>query len=177
MAEYLSLLEFLRELVSNAGLRDRFAEDPQGALRDHGLDHLGPEDVHDALVLAEDNQTAHFSLDYTGGHSGIGDAEPLLPGESGHEAAVRHLTTYLSHNAADDDTTAFGAGASGGRPEVDHGHAWTDDPVPAAFEDPTGHDPFATADESWEDDRHHPFPDDDHPLHTDHGYDHPVDGH
>jgi hypothetical protein len=61
MAESLSLLEFLKELLTNVQLRDYFAEDPQGALHEYGLDDLSPADVHDALVLAEDNQTADFS--------------------------------------------------------------------------------------------------------------------
>jgi hypothetical protein len=180
MAEYLSLLEFLRELVSNVGLRDRFAEDPQGALRDHGLDHLGPEDVHDALVLAEDNQTADFSLDYAGGHSTIGDAEPLLPGESGHEAAVRYLTTYVSHNAGDLDATAFGAGGDPGIGDAGAfatgDHTWTDETVSGAYDDPFATDPDTTG--SWDDDGHRPYLDeDDRPPHPDHGLDHPVDGH
>lgn len=106
MAETLSLWEFLRELVTNAGLRDRFAEDPQGALRANGLDHLGPDDVHDALVLAEDNQTTDFSRDYDAGHSAISWSPPApVAGESEHEAAVRYLTSYITTNSVDDRWT------------------------------------------------------------------------
>jgi hypothetical protein len=105
MSETLSLWEFLRELVTNAGLRDWFAHDPQGALQAHGLDHLSPDDVHDALVLAEDNQTADFSRDYTTGHNAVGwsSPPPPVPGESEHEAAVRYLNTYVTNYADDRD--------------------------------------------------------------------------
>jgi hypothetical protein len=99
MAETLSLWEFLRELVTNPGLRDWFAEDPQGALRANGLDQLSPDDVHDALVLAEDNQTADFSRDYDTGHSAISWSPPVpVAGESEHEAAVRYLNTYINQS-------------------------------------------------------------------------------
>ncbi len=107
MAETLSLWEFLRELVTNAGLRDWFAADPQGALRANGLDHLSPDDVHDALVLAEDNQTADFTRDYDTGHNAISYAPPPAPlvGESEHEAAIRYLNTYVTNNYVDDRDT------------------------------------------------------------------------
>jgi hypothetical protein len=111
MAETRSLWEFLRELVTNGGLRDWFAEDPQGALRANGLDHLSPDDVHDALVLAEDNQTADFSRDYDAGHSTVGWSPPVaVAGESEHEAAVRYLNSYITSYHVDDRDTV-----------VDHG--------------------------------------------------------
>jgi hypothetical protein len=113
MAESLSLLEFLKELLTNVQLRDYFAEDPQGALHEYGLDDLSPADVHDALVLAEDNQTADFSRNYDTGHNSVQFTPPpppahhsyATPAES-HEAAVQYLNNYVTNNYIDDrDTT------------------------------------------------------------------------
>ena len=61
VAENLSILEFLQKMIDDVGLRDWFASDPQGALGDHGLRDVSPEDVRDAIVLADDSQTADFS--------------------------------------------------------------------------------------------------------------------
>ena len=63
MAETLSLMEFLQALLADAELRGDFGEDPQGTLAAHGLADLTPDDVHDALVLVQDNQTVDYSLD------------------------------------------------------------------------------------------------------------------
>ena len=112
MAESMSLMEFLRELVSNTGLRDWFAHDPQAALHEYGLDDLSPADVHDALVLVEDNQTADFSRDYNTGSNAIHLPPPppvhhdyATPAEA-HHAAVSYLNTYVTNNYVDDrDTT------------------------------------------------------------------------
>ena len=112
MAESLSLMEFLRELVGNTGLRDWFTHDPQAALHEYGLDDLSPADVHDALVLVEDNQTADFSRDYNTGSNAIHLPPPppvhhdyATPAEA-HHAAVSYLNTYVTNNYVDDrDTT------------------------------------------------------------------------
>ena len=111
MAESMSLMEFLRELVSNNGLRDWFAHDPQAALHQYGLDDLSPADVHDALVLVEDNQTADFSRDYNTGHNAIHLPPPppvnhdyATPADA-HHAAVSYLNTYVTNNHIDDRST------------------------------------------------------------------------
>ena len=72
MAEHMSLLEFLRELLTNEQARDWYAEDPNAALKYYGLDDLSPADVRDALVLLEDNQTADFDRDHNTGWDGPG---------------------------------------------------------------------------------------------------------
>jgi hypothetical protein len=111
MAESMSLMEFLRALVSNTGLRDWFAHDPQAALHEHGLDDLSPADVHDALVLVEDNQTADFSRDHHTGSNAIHLPPPPVhhdyatPAEA-HHAAVSYLDTYVTRNYVDDRDTA-----------------------------------------------------------------------
>lgn len=88
MAETLSLMEFLQALLADAALRGDFGDDPQGTLAAHGLADLTPDDVHDALVLVQDNQTVDYSLD------AITPAPPPPAGDD-HEAAVEYLARYL----------------------------------------------------------------------------------
>ena len=114
MAESLSILEFLQKMIDDAGLRDWFAKDPQGALADHGLKDVSPEDVRDAIVLADDSQTADFSRSYdTGFHGTLPAAHAAShngghsEGHSeGHKEAVEHLSRFITNNFVDDrDTT------------------------------------------------------------------------
>jgi hypothetical protein len=109
MAEPLSLLEFLRELLTNEQARDWFAADPNAALKYYGLDNLSPADVHDALVLIDDNQTADFSRDYNTGHNGLQyTAPPPAPTHydgGDHEAAVDYINRYVTNNNIDDRDT------------------------------------------------------------------------
>ncbi|TQM16020.1 IniB N-terminal domain-containing protein [Pseudonocardia kunmingensis] len=108
MAETLSLMEFLQALHADAELRSSFGRDPQGTLAGHGLADLSPADVHDALVLVQDNQTVDFALDSA--------PPPPPPAGDGHEAAVEYLARYLD-----------------GSPPAVQDVAWTDvDPDAAA---------------------------------------------
>ena len=59
-AEPVSLMEFVHELVADAGLRAQFAGDPRATLHAYGLGDLSPADVHDALVLVQDNEITDF---------------------------------------------------------------------------------------------------------------------
>lgn len=104
MAESLSLLEFIRGLLSDGQLRAQFAAGPEKALDDHGLGDLSPADVYDALVLVEDTQTADFARSYDTGYD-IGYARPSAPAPldgDDHQAALRYLDEYISHNYVDD---------------------------------------------------------------------------
>jgi hypothetical protein len=119
VAENLSILEFLQKMIDDVGLRDWFARDPQGALENHGLRDVSPEDVRDAIVLADDSQTADFSRNvdqsfhgtvgaaaahhasHDGGHDGGHDE-----GHSeGHREAIEHLSRYVTNNFVDDRDT------------------------------------------------------------------------
>lgn len=100
MSEPLTLLEFLQELLTDDGMRGDFLADPQRTLADHGLAHLSPADVHDALVLVEDTRTADY------GHGAA--VMPLAPSPDGHTDTVEYLRSYLSGGVADD--LAFGSG-------------------------------------------------------------------
>ncbi|GAA5123527.1 IniB N-terminal domain-containing protein [Pseudonocardia adelaidensis] len=90
MPETLSLMEFLQALLTDAGMRDGFGDDPQGTLAAHGLADLTPADVHDALVLVQDTQTVDYSLDAATA------PPPPPPAGDGHEAAVEYLARYLA---------------------------------------------------------------------------------
>ena len=115
MAETLSLLEFIRELLFNDETRAEFNEDPEGTLAEHGLTGLSPADVHDALLLVQDNQTADFSRDYNTGNNAVATFTPPPPpvhhngghdgGHDDHQAAVEYLNTYITNNFIDDRDT------------------------------------------------------------------------
>ena len=126
VAENLSILEFLQKMIDDVGLRDWFARDPQAALSDHGLRDVSPEDVRDAIVLADDSQTADFSRNvdqgfhgtvgaaaaHHGGHDGGRDGgrdgghDGHNDGHSeGHREAIEHLSRYVTNNFVDDRDT------------------------------------------------------------------------
>lgn len=95
--EPVSLMEFLQELVSDPGMRAGFLADPHGTLAGHGLAHLSPADVHDALVLVEDTRTTEFDP-YGGLATGFGP--PPMPAEGDHADAVQYLSGYLAGTSA-----------------------------------------------------------------------------
>jgi hypothetical protein len=111
MAETVSLLEFVRELLTNAGLRDLFAKDPEAALHSKGLDDIDARDVHDALTLVvDDDQDADFSRHYDTGSNHIAAAATAshhsAPEPHGHESASDYINRYITNNYVDDrDTT------------------------------------------------------------------------
>jgi len=78
MAEQLTLMDFIRELLGLEGqdkaieLRDYFEQNPHAALQEYGLGHLSPEDVHDAIVLVQDNDTVSFDRHYDTGSNWLG---------------------------------------------------------------------------------------------------------
>jgi hypothetical protein len=143
MAENLTLMEFLRELAGNTGLREWFAHDPQGALHQHGLDDLSPADVHDALVLVQDNQTVDFSRDYGSGAVGDHDATAFGSGDVGGASAFASggsaATDAWTGNAVDEDFTGPGhthVEASDHDLRYDGGEHATD----GSLDDATNHD-------------------------------------
>jgi hypothetical protein len=110
MAETLSLMEFLQALLTDEQLRTSFGHDPQGTLAGHGLADLSPADVHDALVLVQDNETVDFTLDLAGTPA----PPPPPPTGDGHEAAVEYLARFLDdqhddpqHDGAAPDDAAW----------------------------------------------------------------------
>jgi hypothetical protein len=112
VAESLSILEFLQKMIDDVGLRDWFADDPQAALSHYGLRDVSAEDVRDAIVLADDSQTADFSRSVDNGfHGTVGAAAAHHSSHSegghseGHREAVEHLSRYVTNNFVDDRDT------------------------------------------------------------------------
>ncbi|MHA6797173.1 IniB N-terminal domain-containing protein [Pseudonocardia bannensis] len=110
MAEQLSLLEFILHLINNDDAREQFNEDPYAELADHGLEDLSAEDVYDALVLIEDNQTASFDRDYNTGSNHVHLPPPPAhhghhDGAESHKAGVEYLSRYITNNYVDDRDT------------------------------------------------------------------------
>lgn len=69
MAQDPSLLEYVRQLLSDDAARTHFAADPGSALAEHGLAHLSGADVHDAIMLAQDTLTVDWSTHFGAGAS------------------------------------------------------------------------------------------------------------
>ncbi|MFR9803805.1 IniB N-terminal domain-containing protein [Pseudonocardia sp. RS010] len=123
----MTLLEFLLKLIGNdeesLDLQEDFREDPYGTLRDAGLEDLTAEDVHDALVLIQDNDTASFDRNYDTGsnHLVAAAAAPRHDGghhdgghhdgghdegdHDGHKGAVEYINKYVTNNYVDDRDT------------------------------------------------------------------------
>jgi hypothetical protein len=91
----LSLLDFLRGLQTDAAFRSAFTTDPEATIAEHGLGGLSPDDIHDALVLVEDNETADFDHDYAAAASAVHPAPPPSGGED--EPAAQYLSQYLAN--------------------------------------------------------------------------------
>jgi hypothetical protein len=103
-----SLIDFLLNLLRDPEALAAFQEDSNGYLASCGIENLSPGDVHDALVLLQDNQDADFSRDYnTGGNSVAVHTPPPVHHDHGddHEAAIEYLNTYITNNYVDDRDT------------------------------------------------------------------------
>jgi hypothetical protein len=98
MAEPMTLLEFLRELMANEQARDLYAANPEATLSQSGLDNLSPADVHDALVLIEDNETAQYTAGHFDAQFSTPPPVPMSYTGSEHEAAVEYINRYVSND-------------------------------------------------------------------------------
>jgi hypothetical protein len=107
MADSTSLIEFLLNLLRDPSAQEAFQDDPQGYLADCGIDHLSAADLHDALVLLQDNQEASYDRDYnTGGNSITVHTPPPPPVDADdHEDAVHYLNNYITNNYVYDNDT------------------------------------------------------------------------
>jgi hypothetical protein len=121
MSEQLTLIDFIRELLGLEGqdkaiqLRDYFEQNPHAALQEYGLGHLSPEDVHEAIVLYQDNDTVSFDRHYDtgsnwggstwGGHDGGVDWGKVGVHTAGPEQWREHVTNnHVTNNVDDRDT-------------------------------------------------------------------------
>ncbi|GAA4541570.1 IniB N-terminal domain-containing protein [Pseudonocardia xishanensis] len=119
----MTLLEFLLSLFgddqADLKLQQDFAKDPYGTLKAAGLEDLSAADVHDALVLVQDNQTVDFgdSDVSTGGNTIVVPPAPAFPhheaahSEGAHHApsAVEYIQTYVTNTEVQDGDTLLGS--------------------------------------------------------------------
>ncbi|GAA2869952.1 hypothetical protein GCM10010472_29120 [Pseudonocardia halophobica] len=113
----MTLLEFLLKLIGNdeesLELQQDFRDNPSETLREAGLEDLTAEDVHDALVLIQDNDTASFDRNYDTGsnHLVAAAAAPHHGGghhegdHDGHKGAIEYINKYVTNNHVDDRDT------------------------------------------------------------------------
>ena len=105
MAQPMTLLEFLRELMVNEQARDLYAANPEATLSQYGLDNLSPSDVHDALVLIEDNETAQYTAGHYDAQFATPPPVPVSYTGSEHQAAVEYINRYVDNTyTADRDS-------------------------------------------------------------------------
>ncbi|TCK27754.1 IniB N-terminal domain-containing protein [Pseudonocardia endophytica] len=97
-----SLLQFILDLLRDPEKLQEFKDDPKGALSACGLQNVTPEQVHDAIVLASDNDHVSFDRDYnTGGNHVAGASVPPPPppaSHADHDAGVKYLDKYVTNN-------------------------------------------------------------------------------
>lgn len=120
-----SLLEFVRLLLSSDVERARFDADPDASLARHGLAQLSPGDVHEAVLLAGDTMTVDWSQAYGAGAAAASGAERSI-------ATSAHWWTSAAHapfaDLADDRP-------AGPQPHLDPEPQAHPDPEPQALPD------------------------------------------
>ena len=102
-----SLIQFILDLLRDPEKLEEFKDDPKGAMSACGLSAVSPEQVHDALVMAQDNDDVSFDREYhtggnhTGGNhvAGANVPPPPPPASHGdHDAGVKYLDKYITNN-------------------------------------------------------------------------------
>lgn len=109
MSEHLSLIEFIRELLTSSDLQDQFTADPGRALDAVGLAHIDAADVHDALTLVnDDSRHADFSRHYDTGWNGVSASALAVapaPTPHVHESAAEYVHRYVTNTHVEDRDT------------------------------------------------------------------------
>ena|SRR5690242_13229689 len=124
MSEAVSLMEFVKLLLSDDAERARFAVDPDTALAHHGLGHLSPADVHDAVVLVHDTLTVDWAQAYGSGgattptrpEAAPGSEPPGWWGAEEPDQVVEHGDAAVHHAVPDVDEALYDA------PDLHFGH-------------------------------------------------------
>ncbi len=97
-----SLIQFILDLLRDPEKLEEFSDDPNGVMNACGLGGVSPEEVHDAIVMAQDNDDVSFDRDHhTGGNHVAGANVPPPPPpahDDDHDAGVRYLDTYVTNN-------------------------------------------------------------------------------
>jgi hypothetical protein len=100
-----NLIELILRLLKDPAALAEFQENPDAVLAACGASDASVEDVHDALVLADDRDDKD---DNNGGHHHHVPPPPHpKPGESDHDATVRYIKEYVTNNYVDDRDTSI----------------------------------------------------------------------
>jgi hypothetical protein len=112
MAQASNLIDLILRLLKDPAALAEFQQNPDAVLAACGATTVSPEDVHDALVLADDNADDKDNGDDDNGGGGNGGHHHHVPppphphpGESEHDAAVRYIKEYVTNNYVDDRDT------------------------------------------------------------------------
>jgi hypothetical protein len=110
-----NLIDLILRLLKDPAALAEFEKNPDAVLASCGATNVSPEDVHDALVLAnddhDDDDGKHDNGRHdNGGHDNGGHHHVPPPphphsGESSHDAAVRYIKEYVTNNYVDDRDT------------------------------------------------------------------------
>jgi hypothetical protein len=99
-----SLLDWILRLLRDPDARAAFRADPARYTADHGFGELTAADVHDALHLIADSDSAsydhHFSGSLPGGHYPPPPDHRTIADPHGAHAAARYLDHYLGRATA-----------------------------------------------------------------------------
>jgi len=96
-----SLLDWILDILRDPEHRHAFQNDPDGYARHHGFGDLSSADVHDALWLIADNQSASFDHHDRGHHGdnhGHGHHYPPPHHYDHNEHAGHYLSSYIHNN-------------------------------------------------------------------------------
>jgi hypothetical protein len=95
VTQQLSLIEFIRRLLSDAHLQQDFKADPQGTLKAVGLDHMGAQDVKDALTLVHEDSAQ--PVHHQSGHQDHDRDGKPAPEPHHHETAAQYVNRYIDN--------------------------------------------------------------------------------
>ncbi len=91
-----NLIDLILRLLNNPEALAEFKANPDAVLASCGATDVSPADVHDALVLTDDEHH----------HTPPPPPPPHPhPGESEHAAAIRYINSYVTNNYVDDRDT------------------------------------------------------------------------
>lgn len=91
-----TLLDWILSLLRDPEARADFQSDPQGYAADNGFTNLTASDVHDALYLIADNQSAGYDHRH-GGDSQVHYPPPKHPDHNDGDGAS-YLNNYVTNN-------------------------------------------------------------------------------
>jgi len=103
VGEAVSLMEFVKLLLSQESERAHFAADPDATLARHGLGELSPADVHDAVGFVEDTLTVDWAQAYG---TGAGAAHPPTPEPGGAPGSQEWWATATPDPVVEHDDPA-----------------------------------------------------------------------